>query len=165
MAKGGARNRNGGGPDPKSARSDKLGVRFGKLPAAGYTGRVPAWPLEPKATARERALWKALWRSPQAAAWITEPWRWETVAVYVRWRTRMHDPDAPAAIGATVIRLADQIGLTPAGLRDNRWEIQEVPGSRAVAESEASTKKVPQAPPPVPLRDRLKLVDWHGAGT
>jgi hypothetical protein len=118
-------------------------------------------------SAPESALWKLLWRTPQAAAWISEPWRHETIATYVRWRVRMHDPEAPASIGATVIRLADQIGLTPAGLRENGWELEELPGSRAIAE-QAGTEdpptgvKVPQPPPATPLRSRLKVVKRAG---
>lgn len=167
MARGGARNRSGPPPDPKSERSERLGRRFGRLPRGGYTGRLPAWPLTLKATAAEREVWRQVWRTPQASAWISEPWRHPAVALYCRYRVRMEQPDAPAALGATVIRLADQIGLTPAGLRENGWELEEVPGSRARAEEASKPSVGPgsegeQAPTPpaggVPLRERLKVV-------
>lgn len=157
MPSGGARNRTGRRqPDPKSARSDRLGVRFGRLPRAGYTGRPPAWPLS-TATTREREVWKAAWRTPQAAAWSTEPWRHRTVAMWVRWSVRAEDKDAPAAVATAALRLADQIGLSPAGLRENNWEIEEAPSS-AVVEPEAKPAKVPQPPPAKPLKGRLQVV-------
>ena len=164
MPRGGARNRTGKrAPDPRSARSDKLGVRFGKLPAGGYTGRLPAWPLTTPATARERQVWRWAWRTPQAAAWISEPWRHRAVAQWVRLSVQAEGPDAPAAIHAQLIRYADQIGLTPAGLRENRWEIQEVPGAVTSSEPvEPSGPSPAPAPPPVPLRERLKVVGDGG---
>jgi hypothetical protein len=76
----------------------------------------------------------------------------------------MEEPDAPAAVGATVIRLADQIGLTPAGLRENRWEIEEAPASRAAAEASEAAAAVQAAripsPPAVSVapRERLRVV-------
>jgi hypothetical protein len=103
------------------------------LPRAGFTGRVPAWPLSPAST-REREVWKQIWRTPQAAAWSTEPWRHRTVGLYVRATVRCEASDAPASLLTAAIRLADQIGLTPAGLRENGWELEELPGSRALAE-------------------------------
>lgn len=46
----------------------------------------------------------------------------------------MEDPEAPAAVGNVVVRLADQIGMTPAGLIENGWRIAEQgePASREV---------------------------------
>lgn len=157
MPRGGARNRSGPPKDPKSARSDKLGVRFGRLPRGGFTGRPPAWPLSTPATTAERKVWVQVWRTPQAAAWVTEPWRHPTVAMYVRTRVRFEADDAPAALGTIMVRLADQIGLTPAGLRENGWEIEEAPSTRT-AETDPTPKKVPQPPPSTPLRARLKVV-------
>ena len=167
MPRGGARNRSGPQPDPNSERSEKrrkagekiLGHRFGRLPRAGFTGRVPAWPLTTPATTREREVWKDAWRTPQAAAWATEPWRHRTVALWVRSSVRCEEPDAAASLLAATIRLADQIGMTPAGLRENGWEIEEAPGSRAQPEPEPSgPARAPKPPPAVPLRDRLKVV-------
>ena len=45
MARGGARNRSGPQPDPNSARSDRRGIKLTSLPATGYDGQVPDWPL------------------------------------------------------------------------------------------------------------------------
>ncbi|KQQ98016.1 hypothetical protein ASF74_14890 [Arthrobacter sp. Leaf145] len=107
------------------------GVSFTTLPAAGFDGEIPEFPL-PGMLGRESEVWAALWRTPQAAAWILEPWRWRTVAMYARWSVRMEDVEANAALVAQVIRLGDQIGLTPAGLRENAWKIGAVePEQRA----------------------------------
>lgn len=133
-----------------------LGQRFGQLPRTGFTGRVPAWPLTTSATARERKVWKWAWRTPQAAAWSTEPWRHRTIAMWCRLSVRCEEPDASAASISALVRLAEQIGLTPAGLRLNRWEIQESPGTRAAADE---TKEPLQLPPPSrDIRDRLTVV-------
>jgi hypothetical protein len=101
---------------------------FHALPAAGYQGKIPAYPL-PEMSDREAEVWGELWRTPQAAAWSVEPWRWRVVGMYVRWSVRMEDAEANAALVSQVIRLGDQIGLTPAGLKENGWQI-------AAAESE-----------------------------
>lgn len=121
MARGGARNRSGPAPDPSSLKSAKTRT-FSALPAEGYTGKPPAFPL-PKPSARERAVWAEAWTSPQACAWADEPWRWRTIGMWVRWSVRMEDDDASAALGNVVVRFADQIGLTPAGLKENGWTI------------------------------------------
>jgi hypothetical protein len=68
-------------------------------------------------------VWAEAWSTPQAAAWAVEPWRWRAVAMWVRWSVRMEAEDASAALGNVVIRYADQIGLTPAGLKENGWKI------------------------------------------
>lgn len=153
MAHGGARNRSGPTADPNSARSESRGIRYLHLPAGGYTGRVPAWPLT-KASTREREVWKEAWRTPQAAQWIREKsWRLRTVAMWVRWTVRAEAPDAPASALTQANRLADQIGLTPAGLRENGWLI---PGDElaAVREEKVAEPRTKQAAAPTrrPLR-------------
>lgn len=71
-------------------------------------------------------MWREAWKSPQAVAWVDEPWRWRTIALWVRWSVRMESDDASAALGNVVVRFADQIGMTPAGLRENGWQIGEL---------------------------------------
>ncbi|MFF0864174.1 hypothetical protein ACFYUV_20615 [Nonomuraea sp. NPDC003560] len=97
---------------------------FTALPAQGYDGDAPDFPL-PLANDRELEVWEEAWRTPQAAAWSVQPWRWRTVAMWVRWSVRMEAEDASAALGNVVVRFADQIGLTPAGLKENGWKIAE----------------------------------------
>ena len=131
MPRGGARNRSGPPADPNSLRSDKRKLSFRHLPLEGFGGEPPSWPL-PELSDREDEVWRVVWRSPQACAWAEEPWRWHTIALYVRWMVRMEDRDASAALGNVVVRYGDQIGMTPAGLRENGWVI----GGRAEVEGE-----------------------------
>lgn len=148
MARGGARNRSGPQPDENSLKSATKGVVFTALPAEGYGGEPPEFPL-PSMTAREFAVWEQAWKTPQAAAWAVQPWRWRTVAMWVRWSVRMEDPDASAALGNVVVRFADQIGMTPAGLKENGWKI---------AADEVAERRQQQATPGrVSSRDRFKV--------
>lgn len=156
MPRGGARNRSGPQPDENSLKSAKVGYSLTALPSEGYQGEVPAFPL-PDATAREAEVWQQAWRTPQAAAWSMQAWRHRTVALWVRWSVRMEDPEAGAALGNVVVRLADQIGLTPAGLKENGWKIatDQVAAKRADKQAEAA----PFAPS---ARERLKAVTGGG---
>jgi hypothetical protein len=56
-------------------------------------------------------------------AWAREPWRWHTVAMWVRTRRSASRRRATAADKNSLHRFADQIGLTPAGLKENGWKI------------------------------------------
>lgn len=121
---GGARNRSGPHAAMFSARSDARDVRALKLPIGGYDGDFP--PLSeflPDAKEREGIVWAQAWRTPQAAQWIRESWRHRTIAMWVRWSVKMEDPEASAATCAAAQRLADNIGMTPAGLKENGWLI------------------------------------------
>jgi hypothetical protein len=64
----------------------------------------------------------------------------------------MEHPDAAASIGAVVHRLADTIGLTPAGLRENGWQI--------VADELASKRA--SKPVAEPKKRRLRAVPGGG---
>jgi hypothetical protein len=124
------------------------------LPSVVFDGEVPEIPL-PDPSAREVALWDLAWRTPQAHAWIDEPWRWQTVALWVRRTALAESRDANASDVNAVIRLADQIGMTPAGLKENGWSI----GSSSAA-SPAASKSAPKRPS---SKDRFKVLDG-GAG-
>ena len=149
MARGGVRNRNGMAPDPNSARSDKAGIKFLQLPQEGYSGRVPAFPIpnlmtddeRPKVdpvSKREKVLWGRYWKLPQAAAWIGDEWRWEALALMCRLEaTAELNPSRSATLVGQLHRFRDQLGLTPAGLRENGWQIG---GPVAVQESVRSEK-------------------------
>lgn len=121
MPKGGARNRSGPQPDPRSGRSERRGLRYDALPAGGYDGEVPAFPL-PGAKDRELAIWNDAWTTPQACAWARESWRWQTVAEYARVKA-LCEVEPNAALIGQIHRYRDQLGLTPAGLRENGWAI------------------------------------------
>jgi hypothetical protein len=176
MPSGGARNRSGPQPDPNSLKSARRGLQLTALPAEGYDGEPPAFPLprvpvydiwfedkvrrkelDLEATEarydRELDLWAWAWRTPQAAAWSVEPWRWQTVAIWVRTMAVCESGDATAADKNSLHRFADQIGLTPAGLRENGWKV--------AADQVGAKREERQAPiaPARPLaRDRFKVV-------
>lgn len=150
---GGARNRSGPPPQPGSATSERRGLTFQSLPASGYDGDIPAWPLarhasqlSPEAEAwlvdavkardsREEDLWHWAWRTPQACAWAqpSEAWRIQSVARWVRQAVLCESSAAKAADHAQLHRYADQIGLTTAGLREMGWKVatDEIGAKRA----------------------------------
>lgn len=166
MPSGGARNRSGPQPDPKSLTSARRGISLTALPAEGYRGGIPPFPL-PKVNVydvyfedkkrvkefdheatearydRELELWEWAWRTPQAAAWEPEPWRWQAVALWVRTSAVCESGDATAADKNSLHRFADQIGLTPAGLKENGWRI---------AADQVATKRAEKAAPVEPSR-------------
>ena len=148
MTSGGARARSGPPPDPTSARSDARGIKFTALPASGYDGPAPAFPLPRRVVSRweyeekrkyqvpdveateavadrEAELWAWLWTTPQACAWAqpSERWRLHIIGMYVRTFVICEGPDATAADKGSLHRFADDIGMTPAGLRVNGWQI------------------------------------------
>lgn len=181
MARGGARNRSGPQPDENSLKSAKIGYTLTALPAEGYRGAVPDFPL-PEVTVwreyfedkrkvrevdetttnarreRELALWRWAWGTPQACAWSLAPWRWHAVAMWVRTSALCESAEATAADKNSLHRFADQIGLTPAGLRENGWKVatDEVSARR----SGRTAAKPPAAPS---ARDRLKAIAGGGA--
>ena len=165
MASGGSRNRSGPSVDPSSGRSDSRGLRFDALPSEGRKGAPPLeWPLgrpsvyiesfengkpvkklDEDATADRQAaeldLWAQVWSYPQAVAWEQDRWRWNIVALWVRTFLVCAGPEAKAADKASLHRFGDQLGLTPAGLRENGWAIarDEVAPRRADKESDSSS--------------------------
>jgi hypothetical protein len=153
MTKGGARNRSGPQKDPNSITSTINGVSFTTLPSGGFDGAAPEFPL-PEMAVREAEVWESLWRTPQAAAWMLEPWRWRIVAMYVRWSVRMEDMEANAALVGQVIRLGDQIGLTPAGLKENGWKIGVTEATHAATGTAGKPRSSSRA--------RLKVVGNDG---
>lgn len=145
MASGGARNRSGPSKNLGSDRS--ANIEFLKLPSGGFDGDVPEFPL-PSVSDREQATWERLWGTPQAAAWSVEPWRWAVVAMYTRMFVRCEEPNAAPTLIAQLHRLADQIGMTPAGLKENGW---------VIAHDEVTERRKPAATKGS-ARDRLRAV-------
>src|SRR5689334_7777592 len=109
MSRGGARNRSGPTASESSGSSDRRGYSLTSLPAGGYAGPVPDFPL-PQPSERELEVWAATWRTPQACAWSmpSEAWRTRTVAMWVRLTVRCEAADAPAALLGQLHRFADQ---------------------------------------------------------
>ena len=152
--KGGARNRSGPQKDPNSGRSDRAGFKLTALPSEGYGGTPPDWPLAGQSN-REAELWAWAWTTPQACAWSQEPWRRHSVAMWVRVAVICEGPMAQAADKSGLHRFADQIGMTPAGLRENGWAIATNEVAEKAAEKTASR--------PASSRDRMKVVKAGGA--
>lgn len=138
MARGGARNRSGPQPVEGSRTSDRKGFSLTALPPTGYDGGAPDFPL-PTASERELTVWAQVWTTPQACAWSRESWRWHIVAMYVRTFVLAENADEPnAALLGQIHRFGDQIGLTPAGLKENGWKIADAPK----AETESAPSNV-----------------------
>lgn len=178
MPRGGARNRSGPPPDPTSGRSDRRGFKLTALPSEGYPGPAPEFPL-PKMLRqrweyedkrryqvfdedstelyrdREVGIWEQAWRTPQACAWSTQPWRWSVIAEYCRLKAVVEqDPDSNASLVAQLHRYRDQIGLTPAGLKENGW---------AIAADEVAERRDDKPAGRSTSRDRIKVVSGGSA--
>lgn len=104
---------------------------------------IPAFPTPPlldeageisALSIRERAIWKNHWKSPQACAWALDEWRWPIIAEMCRVEARVEESSSAALIGQ-LHRYRDQLGLTPAGLKENGWKIgtQETQTTTATA--------------------------------
>lgn len=168
MAKGGARPRSGPAADPNSERSRKgaaTSAAFSPtaLPLEGHRGRAPAFPLprmnrfgadgvDTSATAafrrRELEVWRQVWKTPQAAAWARESWRWPTVGEFCRIKTAVElDPDSNAALLSRLREYRNEIGLSPDGLKMNGWAIavDEV-AARGVAKQQEAAAAAPSQP-------------------
>lgn len=154
MPKGGARNRSGPSADPLSGRSDRRGFSLTALPSEGYLEDAPGFPL-PGGTDRELTVWAELWTTPQACAWSMQSWRWLNVADLVRLQVRGEAHDAPVNIATVVRQLRADLGLTPAGLKENGWAI-------AADEVGARRDEKSSAPARRSSRDRLKSVGNGG---
>ena len=111
----------GPAPSPTSRRqSGHLAHSWTDLPADGYTGRIPKWPLT-TATRRESDHWKRIWRTPQAEAWSRLGWT-SDVALYVRWLTEGENGNLEAAKEARM--WSDRLGLNPIAMLKNRWRVR-----------------------------------------
>lgn len=118
-----------GGPLSKP-NAVRRGVKPAKvyLPAEGYRGPIPDWPL-PDGTRAEGERWLLLWRTPMAAAWVKL--RIETVvARYVRIALIAESFDSLTSVALSQIKtearqLETTLGLSPAALKRLEWEIVE----------------------------------------
>lgn len=161
MTRGGARNRSGPQADPNSGRSDRRGYTLTALPAEGYSGEVPDFPL-PNPNDREAEVWAEAWATPQACAWSlpSEQWRIRTVAMWVRLSVRCESEDAPASLLAQLHRFADQIGMTTAGLAEMGWRVAVDETAERRADKDAGETETER---PGSSRDRMKVVVSDGA--
>lgn len=148
MVSGGARARSGPAPDPNALRRDRKDDKaWVTLPAEGFQGGTPEFPLDPF-TAAEWALWKRLWVKPQAFMWDQLQLEFE-VAAYVRAFLESVEPDASAGLKTAVLRMAAELGLSTVGMGQLRWKI---------ATDEVAERRE-EMPERKSARDRLKALN------
>lgn len=126
----------GPAPNPGSRRqSGNQAHTWLDLPAEGYQGEIPQWPFSSHKV-RELEVWERIWRTPQAAAWITLGWTFD-IALYVRWQvaaSEAEDSTLTEALkaGNEARQWSDRLGLNPTSMLKNRWRVvaDEVRGKR-----------------------------------
>lgn len=106
-------------PSPRR-RNARPGVV--QLPAAGYDGPMPPWPLPEGASEPEWDAWTTLWRRPQAAAWAQMHLE-RVVARYVRTMLAAEQPGAYSAVLGEARQMEDRLGLSPMSMLRLRWEV------------------------------------------
>lgn len=163
MPRGGARSSSGPPRAEVSQRNDREAARRAKglpsrviddgewltLAREGRTANPPAWPLT-LASGRERALWRLLWKRPQALGWELVGAEHQ-VAVYVRSLVRAEEAESPIGL-MNVVRLQQhELGLTAGGLRALKWRIARpsqvhAPSSSGAGEVPAAGVKVGKSP-------------------
>jgi hypothetical protein len=121
----------GSGPPPNPGSRRQSGSQahtWLDLPASGFDGDVPEWPLGPSilvetlGTAdRELDLWETIWRTPQAVAWHRNGWD-RDVALYCRFFTIGETGRLDEAKEARM--WSDRLGLNPAAMLKNRWRVR-----------------------------------------
>ncbi len=132
------------GPAPqKHSRAAASRPGWLQLPAKGYDGEIPEWPLGDDVDIRALAVWDVMWRTPQAAAWIKLGWV-RTVARYallvveserdlsgdmaVRGKDGEMIYRGPnATLLGEVRQMEDRLGLSPMAMRRLEWEVAEAP--------------------------------------
>jgi len=174
--------RSGPPPVPGSGASERKGLRFKSLPAEGYTGEAPEFPLpkqkrydvffedkkrvkeyDPDATQefrdREIGHWAWAWRTPQAALWATAQWSWviPAVADWCRLKALSADEDAQVGLWAQIRSREADILLTNDSL--NRA------GYTVAADDVAAKRDDAAAPTPAigGSRARLRVAGRDGA--
>jgi hypothetical protein len=95
---------------------------------------------------REKELWEALWRTPQACAWsmAQNAYMLFDIALYTRQLVICESSDAKAADRSLLPRYADRIGMSPAGLITLGWKITPDELANKRMESEEFEASAPQ---------------------
>lgn len=124
MASGGARARSGPAPDPSALRRDrKDDASWVTLPAEGFTGAIPVWPLTGLDEV-ESELWEKLWRKPQAVMWSKMGLEFQ-IAAYVRSFVESTERKAVSGLKTAVLRMEGELGLSLPGMHSLRWKFSE----------------------------------------
>lgn len=75
----------------------------------------------------EAALWRDLWKTPQATQWEKLGWT-RDVAQYVRHKVRAEGGSLDHAKEARM--QADRLGLTPLAMRNLKWEVVDIAAAK-----------------------------------
>lgn len=160
--------------DPQALRRDRPADKdsWTVLPSEGRKGNAPAWPLskwrdmekakDPEQRddagaraldARELAVWRQIWKTPQAAQWEKLGWKHD-VALYVRMLAGAEQGNMKAASEAR--QWSDRLGLSQMAMLRNRWRI----ATDEVGARRTQQRAAPKAPS---SRDRFRVVS-SGSG-
>ena len=133
----------GGNGPPPSANPRRRNARPDSttLPASGYAGDIPEWPLAAPMDNGEEVAWRALWRTPQASAWAQMALV-RAVARYCRVLVASEMPGATAAYLAEVRQMEDRLGLTAMSMLRLRWIVSTDELGAARADSAAAVAAV-----------------------
>ncbi len=99
-----------------------------RLPAGGYQGPIPEWPLV-VGTEAELLRWEQLWRTPIAELWA--PMGIETmIARYVRIALEAENIDVKTSVAVSNIKgearqLEKELGIGPSALQRLNCEVAE----------------------------------------
>jgi hypothetical protein len=100
------------------ARVNKPALADVVLPAGGYEGDIPPWPLARK-TANDAQLWATLWRTPQAAAWA--PLGAGVHRVIARYVVLQRKAASDAQVSAECRQLEASLGISPLAMLRLGW--------------------------------------------
>jgi len=95
---------------------------FVSIPAAGYTGSVPGWPLDNEPAHAELDMWQQLWTTPQATMWASMSIE-RVIARYVMVAC-LAEQTQQAGLLTEVRQMEDRLGLTPLSLQKLQWKIE-----------------------------------------
>ena len=130
MTSGGARARSGPAPDPNSYASQKRDWIF--LPAEGYAGPLPSWPLPGDASDAELDYWSLMWVKPQAVMWAKFGVEAQ-VAAYVRAFLEASEPGASGSLKTVARQLDNELGISIAPMLALGWMISDTNSAPAAA--------------------------------
>jgi hypothetical protein len=185
MPSGGARARSGPAPDPNALRRGrKTDAEWTTLPAEGFKGRIPTFPLtrptEPLSSIKandedredlirdalaeietrfeaEKKLWKELWRKPQAAMWHRLGMKYQ-VAAYVRAFLESTSA-ASSGLKTAVLRMEGELGLSVPGMNALRWKIAHDELAEQREPEQVAAAATAAARPSTGARARLRVLD------
>lgn len=110
-------------PNSRHRQSGKANNGTVTLPASGYDGPVPEWPLFTDPSEAELGLWRWLWSKPQAVMWAKDGAE-RVVARYVLVTVLAEDPSNPsAALLGEVRQMEDRLGLSPMAMKRLMWVV------------------------------------------